>query len=208
MINYKIIKQLLDFHFALLLLALLSPIFLALIVCLFISNNNKVFFLQQRPGKDEKLFNIIKFKTMNDNRDKNGNLLPIEKRVTKLGSFIRKYSLDEIPQLLNVIKGDMSLIGPRPLLPEYLPFYTENEKKRHSVKPGITGLAQVNGRKLIDWDTRLKLDVYYVDNISFKMDLDILFKTIYKVLASKDVEPDNSNVENLFHLERENSLRK
>ena len=206
MIRYKLIKQLLDFLFAIVLFALLSPIFLLVFICLFISNNKKVFFIQERPGKTEKLFKIIKFKSMNDNKDKYGNLLPIENRVTKLGSFIRKYSLDEIPQLLNVIKGDMSLIGPRPLLPQYLPYYNLNEKKRHTVKPGITGLAQINGRKLIGWDKRLKLDVYYVDNLSFKMDLDILLKTIYKVVASKDVLPDNANVENLLNIERENLI--
>jgi lipopolysaccharide/colanic/teichoic acid biosynthesis glycosyltransferase len=154
---------------------------------LFFTNNGKPFFFQSRPGKDEKIFKIIKFKTMNDKKDKNGNLLLDKERLTKMGAFIRKMSLDEIPQLLNVIKGDMSLVGPRPLLVNYLPYYTEFERKRHDVKPGITGLSQINGRNQIFWTERMKLDVEYVENCSFCLDLKILFKTIKNVIKRNNV---------------------
>lgn len=171
---------------------LLSPIFILVTVGLYFANNRKPFFFQVRPGKNEKLFKIIKFKTMNDKKDKNGNLLPDEIRLTKIGKFVRSTSLDEIPQLLNVIKGDMSLIGPRPLLPEYLPFYNNEQKRRHEVKPGITGYAQVNGRNAISWEEKFKLDVWYVDNISFLVDFNIILNTIKKVIVREGISSDSS----------------
>lgn len=147
----------------------------------------KFFFLQSRPGLHEKIFKVIKFKTMNDKKDKDGNLLPDSKRLTSIGNFIRKTSLDEIPQLLNVIKGDMSLIGPRPLLVEYLPLYSEVQKKRHNVKPGITGWAQVNGRNAINWNQKFEYDVWYVNHLSFALDVRIFFLTIRKVFKSEGI---------------------
>ena len=185
---YKLFfKRSLDFVASLVVLILLSPIFLAVTILLGIANKGSPFFFQQRPGKNEKIFKIIKFKTMNDAKDSDGNLLPDAERLTKVGNFIRKTSLDEIPQLINVIKGDMSLIGPRPLLVSYLDLYDEFEKQRHNVRPGITGWAQVNGRNAIDWETKFKLDVYYVENLSFWLDIKIALKTIKNVLISKDI---------------------
>lgn len=180
-------KRLLDFLFASFGIVVLSPVFLATIVALYYSNNGKPFFIQERPGKDEKIFKLIKFKTMNDKKDAEGNLLPMGERITPLGSFLRKTSLDEIPQLLNVIKGDMSLIGPRPLLKEYLPMYSTRQKLRHSVKPGITGWAQVNGRNQVSWKDKFEMDIWYVNNISFKLDTIIFFKTIKKIITKSDV---------------------
>jgi undecaprenyl phosphate N,N'-diacetylbacillosamine 1-phosphate transferase len=153
----------------------------------FFANNGKPFFVQKRPGKNERIFSIIKFKSMNDRKDADGNLLPDRQRLTKVGAFVRKTSLDEIPQLINVLKGDMSLIGPRPLLVSYLPFYTEREKLRHTVRPGITGLAQISGRNNLNWDERLELDAQYVENICFAVDIKILTKTIKGVVSRKDV---------------------
>lgn len=181
------LKRLLDLVASMLIFILLSPVFLVVMVLLSLANKGSPFFIQQRPGKNEKIFNIIKFKTMNDTKDDQGNLLPDAQRLTKIGGFIRKTSLDEIPQLINVIKGDMSLIGPRPLLVSYLDLYDEFEKKRHIVRPGITGWAQVNGRNAIDWETKFKLDVYYVENLSLGLDIKILLKTINNVLLSKDI---------------------
>jgi undecaprenyl phosphate N,N'-diacetylbacillosamine 1-phosphate transferase len=194
-INYNLLyrnylKPLLDFIIALGSFIILSPIFIIVLILLFIANNGKPFFFQKRPGKDEKIFKVIKFKTMNDKKDKNGNLLPDAKRLTAVGKFIRKSSLDEIPQLLNVIKGNMSLIGPRPLLVEYLPLYSDVQKRRHEVKPGITGWAQVNGRNAISWEQKFDYDVWYVDHLSFLFDVSILFLTIKKVFKSEGI---NSN---------------
>lgn len=180
-------KRLIDFLVAFFGLLLLSPIFVLVMIALFITNRGRPFFFQERPGKDEQVFKIIKFKSMNDKRDKNGNLLPDAERLTKVGSFARKTSLDEIPQLINVLKGEMSLIGPRPLLTGYLDLYNDFEKQRHLVKPGITGWAQVNGRNAISWTEKFKLDVYYVKHLSFKLDCIILGKTIQKVLSSRDI---------------------
>lgn len=180
-------KRLLDFLFASFGIVVLSPVFLATMVALYYSNDGKPFFVQERPGKNARVFKLIKFKTMNDKKDSEGNLLPMGERITPLGAFLRKTSLDEIPQLLNVIKGDMSLIGPRPLLKEYLPMYTDRQKKRHSVKPGITGWAQVNGRNNITWKEKFEMDVWYVNNISFKLDAIIFFQTIKKILTKSDV---------------------
>ena len=180
-------KNSIDFFIALIILLISSPLFIFVILALSIFNNGKPFFFQKRPGKNEKIFNVIKFKTMTDKKDKNGQLLPDAQRLTKLGVFVRKTSLDEIPQLLNVLKGDMSLIGPRPLLPEYLPLYNATQIKRHDVKPGITGWAQVNGRNAISWKQKFEFDVYYVENINFIFDLKILFLTIVKVFKSEGI---------------------
>lgn len=188
--NY--LKRLFDFTAALLGLLVLSPLFIVVTVGLFFANEGKPFFLQQRPGKKGKIFTIIKFKTMNDKKDAAGKLLPDNERLTKIGSCVRKTSLDEIPQLVNVVKGDMSLIGPRPLLPEYLPLYNNFQKRRHEVKPGITGWAQINGRNAIDWDKKFELDVWYVDNISFLLDMKIVVKTLKKIAIKEGINPANS----------------
>jgi undecaprenyl phosphate N,N'-diacetylbacillosamine 1-phosphate transferase len=191
---YKlVIKQVIDFLLALMGFLLLSPIFIIISIILLYSNRGKLFFFQQRPGKNEKLFKIIKFRTMNDKKDEHGNLLPDVERITKIGEFIRKNSLDEIPQLLNVIKGDMSIVGPRPLLDFYLPLYNKYQAQRHNVKPGITGWAQVNGRNAITWNKKFEYDVYYVNNLSFQLDIKILFKTIKKVLFKEGVNNDDNN---------------
>jgi len=196
---YKpIIKPLLDFITALFGLLLLCPIFIIVTILLFITNSGKPFFFQKRPGKNEGLFKIIKFKTMNDATDVNGNLLPDEKRLTAVGKFVRKTSLDEIPQLLNVLKGDMSLVGPRPLLPEYLPLYNSEQKKRHQVKPGITGWAQVNGRNAISWEDKFRLDVEYVKNQSLALDLKILFLTVKKVFVSEGINQEGQATTSYF----------
>ncbi|MGN6601912.1 MAG: sugar transferase [Ginsengibacter sp.] len=181
------IKPFIDFIIAIAGFIILLPVFLLVVVLLLIANNGKPFFFQLRPGLHGKIFRVIKFKTMNDRKDKNENLLPDEKRLTIIGKFIRKTSLDEIPQLLNVIKGDMSLIGPRPLLVEYLPLYDDLQKRRHEVKPGITGWAQVNGRNAISWQQKFEYDVWYVDHISFMLDLKIIFLTIKKVFKSEGI---------------------
>ncbi|OJX49484.1 MAG: sugar transferase [Flavobacterium sp. 38-13] len=187
-------KRVIDFMAALVGLLILSPIFILVTIGLFFANQGKPFFFQVRPGKGEKEFKIVKFKTMNDKKDKNGNLLPDAKRLTKIGSFVRKTSMDEIPQLINVLIGDMSLIGPRPLLMRYLPFYTERERLRHTVRPGITGLAQINGRNTVKWDDRLAFDVAYVENMSFKQDLEILYKTVLKVIVSENIVVDPESI--------------
>ena len=181
------IKPIGDFVAAFIGLLLLSPIFIIVWLGLLFANNGKPFFLQRRPGKNEQIFSIIKFKTMNDKKDKQGDLLSDAKRLTSIGKFVRKTSLDEIPQLLNVLKGDMSLIGPRPLLPEYIPLYTIEQKKRHNVRPGITGWAQVNGRNAISWEKKFEYDVWYVEHLSFLLDIKILFKTIKKVFKSEGI---------------------
>jgi lipopolysaccharide/colanic/teichoic acid biosynthesis glycosyltransferase len=183
----RFFKRFLDVTFSLAGLIILSPVFVAVTILLFIANKGKPFFTQLRPGRHEKIFRIIKFKTMNDKRDADGNLLSDAERLTSVGKLVRKTSLDEVPQLINVIKGDMSLIGPRPLLVKYLPYYTEREKLRHSVRPGITGYAQVNGRNTIDWNKRLELDAIYVERLSFKVDVKIFFQTIANVVVSKNV---------------------
>lgn len=185
-----IIKPILDFSLALIGFLMLSPIFLVVTIGLCFANDGKPFFFQLRPGKEGKIFKIIKFKTMNDKKDIDGNLLPDEDRLTKIGSFVRKTSLDEIPQLLNVIKGDMSLIGPRPLLPSYLELYNDFQRRRNEVKPGITGWAQVNGRNSISWEKKFEYDVWYVDNISFLLDCKILIMTIFKVFKSEGINEE------------------
>ncbi len=194
---YKIIlKRILDFCLSLIGFIVLLPIFIIITIYLIFSNNGKPFFFQKRPGKNERIFSIIKFKSMNDKKDNKGNLLPYEKRITKVGAFIRKYSLDEIPQLINVIKGDMSLVGPRPLLIEYLALYNEEQKKRHLVKPGITGWAQVNGRNSISWEEKFKLDIWYVNNLTFLLDMKILLLTLKRVIKKEGVNSkENLNME-------------
>lgn len=181
------IKRILDFCLALCGLIIAFPILVVVTLLLMIVNRGTSFFYQKRPGLNEKLFNIIKFKTMTDAKDSKGALLPDAERMTKIGSFVRKTSLDELPQLLNVLKGDMSLIGPRPLLPEYLPLYSKEQKKRHNVRPGITGWAQVNGRNAISWQKKFKYDVWYVANQNFVLDVKIIFLTIKKVLKRDGV---------------------
>ena len=183
----KFLKRLFDFLVSLIAVVLLSPVFLVALVLLFIANQGQPFFFQRRPGRNEKIFLLVKFRTMNNKRDKEGNLLPDEKRLTPIGRFVRKTSLDELPQLINVLKGDMSLIGPRPLLVEYLSLYTEFQKRRHEVKPGITGWAQVNGRNAISWEKKFELDVWYVDHISFLLDLKVFWLTIKKVIKPEGI---------------------
>lgn len=180
-------KRFLDFILSLIGFIILSPVFVVLSICLLIANNGKPFFFQRRPGKNNKIFKVIKFKTMTDKKDQKGNLLPDEERLTKIGLFVRKTSLDEIPQLINVVKGDMSLIGPRPLLEEYLPLYDQQQIRRHEVRPGITGWAQVNGRNAISWQQKFELDVWYVDNISLILDFKILLVTIFKVIKKEGI---------------------
>ncbi|MEO9513947.1 MAG: sugar transferase [Flavobacteriaceae bacterium] len=188
MMNYNPnIKRFLDILFSILGLVFLFPIFLLVMLLLIFFNNGKPFFLQTRPGFNSKPFKIIKFKTMNDKKDPNGNLLPYEQRVTRAGVFIRKYSIDEIPQLINVILGDMSLIGPRPLLVKYLDLYNDHQKQRHNTRPGISGWAQVNGRNSISWEQKFDFDVFYVQNISFAFDLKIIMLTIKKIMFKENV---------------------
>lgn len=181
-------KRLIDFILVLCVLLVIWPILLIITVWLHFANKGAgAFFFQERPGKDEIIFKVIKFKSMTDERDGSGNLLPDAQRLTKAGRFVRLTSIDELPQLINVLKGDMALIGPRPLLPEYLPYYTERERLRHTVRPGISGWAQVNGRNNVTWDQKLELDVYYVEHLSFWMDVRVLLSTIKNVLSAKDV---------------------
>lgn len=183
-------KRLFDFLIAFFGLIILSPIFIIVTIGLYFANDGKPFFFQARPGLNSKIFKIIKFKTMNDKKDANGNLHSDAERLTPIGAFVRKTSLDEIPQLINMLKGDMSLIGPRPLLPQYLPLYNEQQKRRHLVRPGITGWAQVNGRNAISWTKKFELDVWYVDNISFATDLKVFFTTFKKVFKSEGISAD------------------
>src|SRR5690606_38265062 len=191
-------KRLLDFLAAFFGLVLLSPIFIIVMVGLYLANQGKPFFFQARPGKQERIFKIIKFKTMNDKKDAQGNLLSDAERFTPIGAFVRKTSLDEIPQLINVLKGDMSLIGPRPLLPQYLPLYSEEQKKRHKVRPGITGWAQVNGRNAISWKRKFEYDVWYVDHLSFLLDMKILLLTIKKVFVRDGISAEGQATIEVF----------
>lgn len=187
MLYKRFLKHFIDFLAAFFGLLLISPLLLLLIILLTIFHRGKVFFTQERPGKEGKIFKVVKFKTMNDRKDASGKLLPDHIRLTKAGRFIRSTSLDELPQLINVLKGDMSLIGPRPLLVSYLPLYNEFQARRHEVRPGITGWTQVNGRNSIDWDTKFKLDVWYVDHVSFWLDVKILWLTFRKVIKREGI---------------------
>ena len=181
-------KRIIDFTLSLIGFLIISPVFIIVWIWLTIANKGAgALFFQERPGKDEKIFKVIKFKTMTDERDASGNLLPDAERLTKIGRFVRSTSLDEIPQLLNVIKGDMSLIGPRPLLVQYLPLYNDTQRRRHEVRPGITGWAQVNGRNLLQLSKKFEFDVWYVDNLSFSLDYKILLLTISKVFKKEDI---------------------
>lgn len=188
------VKRLLDFVLSFLGIVMLSPIILVLVLLLIVVNNGKPFFFQLRPGKNGRLFKIIKFKTMSDLKSEDKDDVHNVSRITKAGAFIRKYSLDEILQLINVLKGDMSLIGPRPLLVEYLPLYNETQKKRHNVRPGITGWAQVKGRNAISWNQKFEYDVWYVENLSFILDIKILFLTIKKVIKKEGVNIDQNTI--------------
>lgn len=194
----KYIKRLFDICISGIALLVLSPVLLVLCVLVRTKLGSPILFRQERPGKDEKIFTLCKFRTMTDARDENGKLLPDDVRLTKFGKLLRATSLDELPELWNILKGDMSLIGPRPLLVSYLPYYTEEERLRHSVRPGLTGLAQVSGRNYIDWDNRLKKDVEYVKNLSFMMDMKVIFMTIKVVLGHSDVAENTNQVEGNF----------
>lgn len=185
-------KRILDLFLSITGFIILFPLFMLIMILLFISNKGEPFFVQKRPGLNNKLFTIIKYKTMNDHRDTDGNLLPDPDRMTAIGSLIRKSSLDEIPQLINVIKGDMSLVGPRPLLPEYLPHYNTFQIRRHEVRPGITGWAQVNGRNAISWEQKFEYDVWYVDNLSLALDIKIICMTILAVFRSQGISSATS----------------
>ncbi len=181
-------KRFFDFWIALIAIICISPILLVVTIWLHFANKGAgAFFTQDRPGKDEKIFKVIKFKSMTDERDSEGNLLPEAQRLTKIGAFIRKFSIDELPQLINVLKGDMAFIGPRPLLPKYIPLYNEEQHRRHEVRPGISGWAQVHGRNNITWTEKFKLDVWYVDHVSLWIDIKVIFLTIKNVLSSKDI---------------------
>lgn len=181
-------KRVIDFCIVFIVLLIIWPILLIIYLWLSIANKGAgAIFFQERPGKGEKIFRVMKFKSMTDERDSLGNLLPEEQRLTKVGAFIRKTSIDELPQLINVLKGDMSLIGPRPLLPKYIPLYNDEQRRRHNVRPGITGWAQVNGRNNVTWTEKFKMDVWYVDNCTLWLDIKIVYMTIKKVVSSKDI---------------------
>ncbi|MGJ1262796.1 sugar transferase [Sphingobacterium spiritivorum] len=186
----KYFKRLFDFLAAFLGLLLISPIFIFVTFCLYFANKGKPFFFQSRPGINERIFKIIKFKTMNDKKDATGRLLSDAERLTPIGNFVRKTSLDEIPQLINVLKGDMSLVGPRPLLVQYLPLYSDRQRRRHKVRPGITGWAQVNGRNAISWKQKFDYDVWYVDNLSLALDVKIFLLTIKKVFIREGISAE------------------
>ncbi|PVZ14107.1 sugar transferase [Porphyromonas loveana] len=204
------IKRVLDFCLALIALLVLSPLLLVITIWLHFANKGAgTFFTQERPGKDEKIFKLYKFKSMTDERDTDGKLLPDAERLTPVGRFIRKTSLDELPQLWNVLKGDMALIGPRPLLPEYLPYYTERERLRHTVRPGMSGWAQINGRNNVTWNQKLELDAYYVEHLSLGTDFRVIITTIRNILSgSKDVNVVPSAVKGMGKLNEERVDRK
>lgn len=189
------IKRTLDFFIVLSVLLIIWPILLLITIWLHFANKGAgAFFTQERPGKNGKIFKVIKFKSMTDERDESGNLLPNEQRITKVGAFIRKTSIDELPQLFNVLKGDMALIGPRPLRVDYLPLYSKEQARRHEVRPGITGWAQVNGRNAISWTKKFELDVWYVDHISFLLDVKIIYMTVMKVVKRADINSEDNNI--------------
>ena len=185
-------KRFADFAVSFLVLVTLFPFIIVISICLLISNHGTPFFLQQRPGKNERIFKVIKFKTMTNEKDSYGNFLPDANRLTKIGKFLRSTSLDELPQLINVLKGDMSLIGPRPLLSQYLPLYSKEQSRRHELRPGITGWAQVNGRNAISWQKKFEYDIWYVNNISFWLDIKIIFLTIKKVFIREGISSKTS----------------
>lgn len=207
MLYAKWIKRILDFLLSFCAIIVLSPVLLVLCILVRAKLGSPIFFRQERPGKNEKIFTLCKFRTMTDERDDKGNLLPDHIRLTRFGKFLRATSLDELPELFNILKGDMSIIGPRPLLVSYLPYYSEREKLRHSVRPGLTGLAQVSGRNFIDWDKRMEKDVEYVENLSFGMDMKVLWMTVQTVLGHQDeVAEDTNAVEGNFAQIRQKRL--
>lgn len=201
----KYIKRILDLTLSLMALIVLMPLMIIIGILVRINLGSPIIFKQKRPGKNEKIFTLYKFRTMTDKRDIDGNLLPDEYRLTKFGKFLRSTSLDELPELINIIKGDMAIVGPRPLLVEYLPYYTEEEKHRHDVRPGLTGLAQVNGRNLLEWDERLKKDLEYINSISVKNDLFIIFRTIINVIKRKDIAVGREH--NMLSLNKEREYK-
>jgi undecaprenyl-phosphate galactose phosphotransferase len=201
----KYIKRILDLILSLMALIVLMPLMIIIGILVRINLGSPIIFKQKRPGKNEKIFTLYKFRTMTDKRDIDGNLLPDEYRLTKFGKFLRSTSLDELPELINIIKGDMAIVGPRPLLVEYLPYYTEEEKHRHDVRPGLTGLAQVNGRNLLEWDERLKKDLEYINSISVKNDLFIIFRTIINVIKRKDIAVGREH--NMLSLNKEREYK-
>ncbi|MBR0492085.1 MAG: sugar transferase [Clostridia bacterium] len=194
----KYVKRILDFTLSLLALIVLSPIMLILYILVRIKLGNPVIFKQMRPGKDEKIFKLYKFRTMTDEKDEQGNLLPDEQRLTKFGKFLRSTSLDELPELINIIKGDMAIVGPRPLLVQYLEFYNEEQKHRHDVRPGLTGLAQVSGRNSITWEEKFKQDIEYINHLTFKNDVKIIFMTIGKVFKREGISQDGEATMEIF----------
>lgn len=203
LISYKnVVKRIIDFTIALIGIVILFPLLVLITVILSIEHRGYPFFIQLRPGKDEKLFKLIKFKSMRDVKNTFTDQLTDGLRITRIGAFLRKTSLDELTQLFNVLKGEMSIIGPRPLLPEYLPYFSPTESLRHDVKPGITGLAQVSGRNVLAWDKRLQADVFYVQNLSFKLDIVILLKTVKIVLLAKDLVVDQTDLQSFFQSRR------
>jgi undecaprenyl phosphate N,N'-diacetylbacillosamine 1-phosphate transferase len=192
MVYRKYLKRFFDFTLSLLLLIITSPLIVTISIILYFTNNGKIFFIQPRPGKNENIFFIIKFRTMNEKVNNNGELLPDNERITRIGNFIRKTSIDELPQLINVLKGDLSFIGPRPLLVDYLPLYNDFQRRRHEVKPGITGWAQVNGRNAISWQKKFEYDIWYVDNICFLLDVKIIFLTIKKIFLAENINTSDT----------------
>lgn len=191
-------KRILDVILSISGLIILSPLFIMITICLYFLNTGKPLFTQRRPGKNEQIFTLVKFRTMTDKRDSFGNLLPDKQRITRFGSFLRKTSLDELPQLFNVFYGDMSLIGPRPLLIEYLPLYNKEQSRRHEIRPGITGWAQVNGRNSISWQQKFEYDVWYVDHVSFKLDIKIFYLTFVTVFSSKGINASEDKTMEMF----------
>jgi undecaprenyl phosphate N,N'-diacetylbacillosamine 1-phosphate transferase len=203
---YLVIKRIFDFVFALILLIVLSPIMLLAAIAIKLDSHGPVLFKQERPGKDEKIFTIYKFRTMRVDTEKDGKRLSDFERMTKVGSFLRKTSIDELPQLFNILKGEMSFIGPRPLLVEYLDYYTAEQRRRHEVMPGVSGWAQVNGRNAISWEEKFKLDVWYVDNISLILDLKILLMTVCKVLKRKEINNSSKDTMPIFRGNSEKTI--
>lgn len=195
---YKYIKRILDIISSLLAIIILSPLLAVTAVLVKTKLGSPVLFKQERPGKDEKIFTLMKFRTMTDERDENGELLPDEVRLTKFGKFLRSTSIDELPELFNILKGDMSVIGPRPLLVEYIPRYNEHQHRRHEVRPGLSGWAQVNGRNTVSWEDKFDMDVHYVDNYSFAMDVKILFMTVLNVLKKEGISSETSATMEVF----------
>ena len=204
----KFFKRFLDIILSLLAVIILSPVYIVVSILVLIFMGWPILFKQPRPGKSEKIFNMYKFRTMTNKKDKDGNLLPDEKRLNKFGKFLRKTSLDELPEIFCILNGSMSFIGPRPLLVKYLPYYTEEEHKRHNVRPGLTGWAQCNGRNLVNWDERFQYDLEYVNNISLKMDLKIIFKTIKVVLISEGITDGKTETMTFLDEERKDKCKK